>query len=202
MPPGNVELPILHFYRSHPDYEYYWVVEYDVRFSGRWDFFFGAFEDNSADLLCTTLCRYPEIPAWYHWDRLSLPEGPLAPEDCIRGFMPVCRLSNRALATLDKAYAAGAAGHQECLIPSILNRDGMHIEDIGGTGAFVKPGNENRFYRNTRAADDLSPGTFVFRPVMYGPGGEANMLWHPVKSRRLVERTLQRMRSWFRPPMK
>lgn len=198
MPPGNGDLPILHFYRLHPDYDYYWVVEYDVRFSGRWSDFFAAFESNTADLLATTLCRFSEIPTWYHWDSLELLDSPASRDDCVRGFFPVLRLSNRALGKLDSEYSAGAGGHQECLMPTVLYRAGMRIEDIGGRGEFVEAGNENRFYSNSRDADDLSPGSFVFRPVMHRPGAEPNKLWHPVKSRRLFERTMRRLTRAFR----
>jgi hypothetical protein len=57
----------------------------------------------------------------------------------------------------------------------------MTLEDMGGTGEFVRPSNINRFYRNTPSAASLGPGTFVFRPVMDKPGHEPNMLWHPVR---------------------
>ena len=46
---GHTDLIALHFFRTHPNYERYWFVEYDVRFSGAWRDFFGAFDDNDAD---------------------------------------------------------------------------------------------------------------------------------------------------------
>ena len=202
MPPGNGDLPILYFYRSHPNYDYYWVVEYDVRFSGHWSDFFAAFEHSTSDLLATTLCRFSEIPTWYHWDSLDLLDGPASKDGAIRGFFPVLRLSRRALEILDETYSAGAGGHQECLMPTVLHRAGLSIEDIGGTGEFVKAGNENRFYSNTRDADHLSPGSFVFRPVKRRPGAKANKLWHPVKSRRLIERVTSRLTQPFNPSAK
>ncbi|MEM9684235.1 MAG: DUF3405 domain-containing protein, partial [Pseudomonadota bacterium] len=53
--PGDVELPVLHFFHRFPDYDFYWVIEYDVRFSGSWRAFFEAHASNPADLLGTTL---------------------------------------------------------------------------------------------------------------------------------------------------
>lgn len=197
MPPGNGDLPVMNFYRSHPDYDYYWVVEYDVRFSGHWNDFFSAFAVSSSDLLCTTLARYAETPDWYHWNSLDIPAQQIDRKNFIRGFFPVCRFSNRALARLHEDYSVGANGHQECLMPTLLYHAGLTLEDIGGSGEFVRPGNENRFYRNTPAADDLSPGSFVFRPVMHKPGKEPNMLWHPVKSRRLLQRGVRKVLTPF-----
>ena len=196
-PPGSVELPLLFFYRSNPDYAYYWVIEYDVRFSGSWRDFFSAFAPSDADLLGTTLTRKADIPDWYHWDGLAPNVDGLGPKSHIRGFFPVYRLSRRALDWLDRAYRNGAGGHQECIIPTLLHHAGMVLEDIGGRGEFVRAGNEDRFYRNTPKADDLSPGTFAFRPVMHKPGNEPNKLWHPVKNRQLLQRALRRLTRPF-----
>src|SRR5215217_1700856 len=41
---GHTDLIALHFARAHPEYERYWVVEYDVRFTGHWRRFFDTFE--------------------------------------------------------------------------------------------------------------------------------------------------------------
>ena len=32
--PGHNQFPLLQFFRDNPDFDYYWVIEYDVRFSG------------------------------------------------------------------------------------------------------------------------------------------------------------------------
>ena len=179
--PANVELPLLLFYRRNPQYDFYWTIEYDVRFTGTWDKFFSCFESSDSDLLGTTLTRRAEIPNWFHWPSLVLDGRPIEVSDHLRGFFPIYRLSARALAQLDKDYRSQVRGHFECLIPTLLWNAGMKIEDIGGSGAFVKPGNLNRFYRNTPRYGTLSPGTIVYRPVMHCPGREPDMLWHPVK---------------------
>jgi hypothetical protein len=178
---GNMDLPVLYFHAKHPEYAHVWVVEYDVRFSGRWGAFFGAFDDSDADLLGTTLMRYAEFPEWDHWHWLDLPWLDLAEDEQLRSFLPVYRISNEALDCLHDAYAREHAGHHEALIPTILNKQGLRIEDIGGEGEFVRPGNENRFYTNTRLSNPLSPGTFVFRPLLTEVGDQPGKLWHPVK---------------------
>jgi len=179
--PRNVDLPVLLFFRRCPDYTHYWVVEYDVRYSGAWPAFFGAHNQSDADLLGTTLFRRDQCEDWYYWPSLDLRDRRIAMHDQIRGFFPIYRLSRRALERLDADYRTGVSGHFECLIPTLLNAAGMTLEDIGGQGDFVRPTNKGRFYRNTPAAASLGPGTFVFRPVMERPGREPDMLWHPVR---------------------
>lgn len=178
----NVELFLLNFFRHNPHYDYYWAIEYDVRFTGDWSLLFQAFADDPADLLGTTLYRYPFNPDWVNWDTLVAPV-PLTNHDKIRAFIPIYRISNRALAELHRAYGAGWGGHCEVTVPTILDQAGLVIEDIGGEGEFVAPSNVNRFYRNTPKTRDHYPGSMIFRPVMASPGAEPNMLWHPVKIR-------------------
>lgn len=179
--PGNVELPVLLFFKAHPEYSHYWTIEYDVRFTGSWDRLFTHFDDSDADLLGTTLTHHDRIPDWYHWPSLDVTAKEVPPESHRRGFFPIYRLSHHALSQLDSDYQDGVKGHFECLIPTLLHHAGLKIEDIGGDGEYVKPGNRNRFYRNTPQRGALTPGTFVYRPVMQRPGKEPNMLWHPVK---------------------
>lgn len=195
--PGNVELPLFLFFRANPQYAHYWVVEYDVRFSGGWDAFFSAFAGNGADLLGTTLSRHGQIPDWYHWPTLDLAGRPGRKEAFLRGFFPIYRLSRRALTQLDSDYRDGVKGHFECLIPTLLSLAGMTIEDIGGDGDYVQPGNRNRFYRNSPSRSSLAPGTFVFRPVMDRPGEEPGKLWHPVRYSPAWKSVLRRSKRAF-----
>jgi hypothetical protein len=178
---GNAELPVLLFHREHPGYDFYWVVEYDVRYSGSWGTFFAAFESSHADLLGTSLIRHSEFPGWSHWHSLRLTTKDAADAEPLRGFFPVYRVSRRALECLHDVYLGGCAGHMETLMPTVLHRAGLELEDIGGDGEFVKPENRNRFYTNDPRTNDLSPGTFVYRPVHAAIGPDPGKLWHPVK---------------------
>ena len=178
---SNIETPLLLFYLKNPNYCYYWVMEYDVRFTGSWNDFFSYFSKNDADLLGTTLFRYEARSDWVHWRSLQTPGIKLKKTNLIRGFFPIYRLSNQALEQLHNAYTNGWAGHFEVAIPTILKYCGLRIEDIGGEGEFTDEKNLNRFYRNTPKNKGLSPGTFIFRPVMPCPGDEKDKLWHPVK---------------------
>ncbi len=177
----DVELFGLLFSRRHPSYQRFWVVEYDVAFTGRWDELFGAFADNPADLLATTIHRYDVNPGWDNWRGVGVLCNRVRPEGLLRAFMPCHRLSRRGAEALEAAYQAGWYGHYEATVPTVLERAGLIIEDIGGDGEFVAPGNRNRFYTNTPSTNHLAPGSFVFRPVREAPGVEPGRLWHPVK---------------------
>jgi hypothetical protein len=180
---GNAELPVLLYYRDNPRFRYYWVVEYDVRYSGSWRQFFLHFSSSRADLLATSLVRFQETPNWPRWVSMKFAGMNIEQRDYIRGFFPIYRISVAALNRVDAGYRAGVGGHHECLMPTMLHHAGLSLEDIGGDGGFVSHENINRFYRNNRVSDSLAPGTFVFRPAIYLPGDQPDTLWHPVKFR-------------------
>jgi hypothetical protein len=179
--PGNCLFPMLLVADETEKFSHLWRVEYDVRFSGDWHLFFDSFVTNESDLLGTTIFRYDFRPDWNWWDSLKTPNIPLQKQMLIRGFLPVFRLSKKACDILKSSYQAGWSGHYEVSIPTILNYNGCSIEDIGGDGEFVQPGNRNRFYTNTPSAPGLSPGTFVYHPQAYTYSSIPNKLYHPIK---------------------
>jgi hypothetical protein len=180
---GHTDLIALHFFRTHPNYERYWFIEYDVRFSGAWRGFFAAFENSDADFVSTSIRRASNDPRWMHWPTLhpATSVGSLPANERLCSFMPIFRVSRRAFEVIDRAYREGWTGHCEASWPTILYRAGCKLEDFGGDGEFVRPENRNRFYTNTLSDEDLAPGSLVFRPVRWVPGFRRNRLWHPVK---------------------
>ncbi len=190
--PGNQDLVFLHVHRRLPGYRHYWFIEHDVRFSGPWESLLSAAASSEADLLGTTLRDRAAHPTWRFWDTLVAPHE-VDPLCMTRGFFPVVRLSPRALAACDDAYAAGWDGHFEATMPTILRHRGYTLEDLGGDGPYVPPGHTNRFYTNTPLDPLLAPGTLVFRPRRDQPGSIPHMLWHPVKRR--ADRTWK-FRAW------
>jgi hypothetical protein len=88
------------------------------------------------------------------------------------------------MARMDAAYREGWGGHIEAAWASILDFHGLKLEDIGGDGEFVRPGNRHRFYlaaKPNAKCDLLAPGTFMAKPPLYRPGSTPNRLYHPVK---------------------
>ena len=180
--PENVDLPIIKFYLDNPEFEHYWLVEYDVRFTGSWAQLLQELASSPADLLCTNVFDHALSPSWHRRFPLQLPPGvAVAAEQKLRAFFPFFRISKAGLEALCAAYREGWAGHYEAAVPTALRQAGLSLEDIGGTGAFVRPGNRNRYYLSEPRIHSLSPGTFVYRPVFKSPGRRPNTLWHPVK---------------------
>lgn len=191
----NVELFVVAYWKAQPDYDYYWGIEYDVKFSGSWDRVFAHFQDNDADLLGTSIHTRDFNPHWGNWGSLKSP-AVLGDDQMVRGFFPIFRISQRGLIALDAAYRQGWNGHFECSMPSAVAAAGLRLEDIGGDGPFVAPGNTNRFYTNTLLDPNLTPGSFVFRPTRTGVGAEPDLLWHPVKPPHIRQWETGRIKRW------
>ncbi len=177
---GHTDLILLHYWRAHPDHARYWVLEYDVRWSGEWRRFLAAFEDEPADLLCPGIIGRADDPDWYNWPSFTGPED-LPEERQLRAFLPVFRASAALMRRMDAAYRAGWGGHCECTWPTLAREAGLAVVDLGGDGALTPARYRGRFYSNTPAALYLAPGTLVFKPVLHRMGRKRDMLWHPVK---------------------
>ncbi len=186
----DIELFAFTFMRAHPEYDRVWVVEYDVAYTGRWGDLFDHFDRSDAALLATSLHRWAVNPAWPNWSSVRTPDGPPVELSAyVRAFMPFYRLSRAGFEALDRAYRAGWDGFYEGIVPRILLDAGLAVEDLGGSGEFVAPHNRGRFYSSNPADNTLSPGTFVFRPIVARPGPGADTLWHPVKPEQATHRT-------------
>lgn len=185
---GFVDL--LHFAAvdAVPDHDYYWLIEYDVDFSGNWLSFFNDFVDSRADVLGTTLFPKKMDVNWWHWRSFEAPYA-LSKRKCIRGFFPILRLSRKMIELYRRAVPAWA-GHYEALYPTIASQSGLFVEDIGGDGPFTPFHRCHRYYWNTYGDGNLSPGCFRYRPPVsncyYGERASnfshVDVLWHPIKT--------------------
>jgi hypothetical protein len=184
---GNADLVPMKFFLDRPDYDYYWIIEYDVRFSGAWPELFEDLSCSGADLLCTTMQTWAENPKWAHWETLKTGGEDVPLERRVKGFLPFCRLSPALLAACDARYRKGWNGHSEVIWPTVASLECLGLEDIGGDGSFTPAERHGRYYRNTPSEWSQFPGTFVFRPSfadrnLFGPECHfTGTLWHPVK---------------------
>jgi hypothetical protein len=198
---GHTDLLLLRFAQMHPEFDQFWSMEYDVRFSGAWRTLFDAFRNSPAEFLATTVRTAADEPDWFYWSTLRAPV-PLRDIERLRCFMPIFRASRAAVEVMDQAYRAGWSGHLEATWPTVLNHAGLMIEDIGGNGAFVTPENRNRFYSNSPTWN-LAPGSFVFKPARFLAGYRRNYLWHPVKPPKQTSREyLGRMKDTMQARVK
>lgn len=160
---ANTEHSTIDFFKEHPDYYYYWVVDHDVRFTGNWNDFFSNFINNDADLLATYVEKYGErnwhvdvYEDWWCWKTGNLN---IKDSNKARAFFAIYRFSNEALEFLDKNYISGTYGFCEMTVPTLLNHGGFKIKDIR---SFYNRDTFNYFNRRTH------------------PGRQANMLYHPI----------------------
>ncbi len=169
---GNCHFALLQFFLDNPEYDFYWLIEYDVRFSGDWRQFFNYFDRSKADLLSCYIRNYADTPNWPWWG-LKHPTKEIPLQERYASFEPIYRLSNRSLKLLDLLLRDGWRGHQEVVIPTLLYHYGFRLRDFGGEGKFVKPRDENRFY--------LYNSTLRWRPLIKRVGKNDHKLYHPVK---------------------
>lgn len=181
--PGNNHFPVLKFFLTHPQFDFYWVLEDDVRFNGDWGCFFSFFDSTGHDFISSHLRRYRDEPEWAWWRSLWKSDETIPFEQQIRSFNPIYRISRPALRFIHRALSAHWIGHHEVLLPTLLHHNGFKIADFGGNGEFVSAGNENLFYTSEGYDQEgkLMEGTMRFRPVWEKVGTEINKLYHPVK---------------------
>ena len=181
--PGHHHFALLRAFSREPTHDWYWCIEYDVRFTGSWRRFFDACSTLTADLLTCHVRGYADEPYWHFWQSLGHPEQSVLLANRLRSFNVVMRLSRKALACLYDLHASGWAGHNEVAIPTLLHARGFDIADIGGDGPFVPKGFRNRFYTSFSTLDGSlrSLGTVRFRPPRAEAGGRREALYHPVK---------------------
>jgi hypothetical protein len=174
----NGHLAWLDFYDRYPGFDYYWLVEYDVVFSGAWKDFFDAFRNRDEDLLCSHLRTYSDEPDWYWWYAIEPSVGmTLGNSDLVRGFLPVTRLSRPGFECLKNAVSSGWCGFHENLIPTLFSVSGLSLLDIGGDGPYTSPELTERFYGGSSDHN----GSMRWDPPILLPGFRKNFLYHPVK---------------------
>ena len=172
--PGSNHFPLLKFFKENQCYDYYWLVEDDVRFSGEWKDFFGSFASCTSDFLSSVIETKAENPTWYWWTSLKTGNEVIAEEKLLKSFNPIYRLSSQALVCIDAHLRIGWMGHYEVLLPTLLYNKGFLLEDFGGEGTFVRPENNAKFY------DDTS---MRIAPVL--PDDRKSYLFHPVKEEKV-----------------
>lgn len=182
--PGSNHFPLLKFYLENPHYNYYWNIEDDVRYNGQWSTFFDFFSETNvfSDFLSCNINDYQDQPSWYWWNAIGHPSKQIPQSSKVRSFNPIFRISNRALKYLHEELSGGWQGHHEVLIPTLLKNAGFLINDFGGTGKYVLPECENKFYVSPSNDEDLDSGTMRFRPSIYKKEINEKLLYHPVKS--------------------
>lgn len=182
----NPDLAIMRFFRGNPDFDHYWVVEYDVRFAGNWSDIVSDLARSSADLLCAHLTEFRQNPDWMHWDSFSSGDEPVGEGGLVRAFLPFYRMSRPLMRAIDERCRRDWTGHPEVLWPTICRAVGLAVEEIGGTGATVPDERKGRYYHSCMTEAGIFLSTFSAWPA-YSEKSDFNrtaptgILWHPVK---------------------
>jgi hypothetical protein len=188
--------PVLDFFLSHRDYDYYWFVEFDVRYSGDWGSFFEIFSPFTHDFIASHIRRYDEEPLWHWWGTLRHPVKTIGQGNCLRSFNVIFRISNRGLVFIDREQRDGWEGFNEVSLPTLLHNGGYRILDFGGDGDFTLPQLKNRTYTSHGLKDGwLNPFcTMRWRPSRVRAGLRKNKLYHSIKPRSMTEPLGERLR--------
>ena len=85
---GSGDLVPCAVFRKRPYYDYYWFLEYDVRFSGKWRDILALLSETSADLLCVHINKYADKENWSQWDTIKSSGSEIDKKVLLGGFMP------------------------------------------------------------------------------------------------------------------
>lgn len=185
--PGTLDLLWLEAIKEilHRDaFEFFWIVEFDVDFSGCWSTFFNAFQYNSSDLIATGISprRSLSQDRWMWWEGFN-PTDELTFEHHRKSFSPLVRLSLPFVTAVAEFYDnKQSRGHHEALLPTLCSYFGMVIEDIGRSSAFGRGMNwvgsnaHGATFRANRKGMPMS--YFEEDPLAFN---RPNVIWHPVK---------------------
>jgi hypothetical protein len=198
----HVHFPVLDFYLTHPGFDYYWVVEFDVRYTGKWESFLRSFEADDHDLITSHIRHYREEPFFGWWCTLQHPTEIIEKEWYVRSFNVIYRISNRALALVHEKQKNGWRGFAEVLFPTLLENGGHTLLDFGGDGEYTPAGRKNTSYTSGSTNDgSLNPFcTMHWRPSMARAGMRRNKIYHPVKPQAMREplkKRIQYCREWM-----
>lgn len=168
----HADYPIFIFYKKHPEYQYYWQIEFDVRFNGPWKYFFSHHEKLDSDFLSTYIETREQYPEWNAWGVHNLD---VDDEKLRQSIFPLIRLSNHAIKLLDKEFLSGKCGYCEVIIPSILNINNYKIEEI-----------DRKFYNEkTFTSNNVIDTRYNVMKVLHL---SRNKLFHPVKGKILASK--------------
>ena len=187
----NFEYSFMSFYKEHQEFDFYWLIEWDVYCNGNWKDLFTYYDNNHKDVdFYTTHISYGKngnISDWqkdwtplvtYHWIKTFSVNN----DNVCRCFNPIDRFSNKALKILCDSYENGDYGFYEIAMPTIFINNNLNIKAFGKTTEYIA---DNRFI------DDYSDGHFEFinddtdrytPQFKYKNELEPGKIYHPVKS--------------------
>lgn len=140
--------------------EYLWLKDSRILWEGLEDQFYADFETNGADFLATQVRRYAEDPGWTWWAHVHALNASDLSSWGVAALLPLVRFSRKAAEAVVAGTREDWPGHPEAVIPTLVNRAGLVIEDIGGTGSFT-PAERRRLWYDERTWHWRGPVEYV-----------------------------------------
>ncbi len=148
-------LRMINFYMEHPNYDYYWFFDDDIKMDN-WGLFFDSFKNEDADFLTYFLFKntdvetQPDVPviddrtySRTEWFKRFPGIDANLPTDMTKlfgSFFPTTRFSNKALKTIMDYNTNGYHAYHEGMVPTILNYEGQKLKTI------ITPENTSNFF--------------------------------------------------------
>lgn len=176
---GFLDLVFLSAVQRLPDYDYYYMMEFDVDYAGNWREFFEQVAPREGDLIAAHIHWRLQNPDWIHWRwHYSVP---VPNNKQLMALIVLMRMSRRMVDVYTEALRSGKwVGNIEALAPTIALNHNLSIVDLGGRGDFTPPEWKEKYYNYG--------GTFEFRPIRGAKywhqdqtGFVPGLLHHPIK---------------------
>ena len=138
----NFDSFLNHTYEQLGGFDHYWIIEYDVRFSGKWASFFSEQDQGCAAdaLLINGTWPFNGDHNWWVWHELEWgEEKPL--EERYAGFIFLGRFSKELLQCVHEQIGS-RSGYAEVYLPTLCNEFGFSTAAI-----------DKQFYGSTCATD-------------------------------------------------
>jgi len=157
--------PIIPIFNKLQNYDYIWVLEYDVIYNGgNWMDIFNNYEGDGADVI-TYINDEEESLRWSNWKECNICDE----KTKLQIFLPLIRYGKKMLNTIYRHLINGDTGHHEAFIGTLCNKySKCKIKNI-----------DNKFIGIN----------YKYRPIVLYKHLkilEKNKLYHPVKEEREI----------------
>ena len=191
--PGCTHYPLVSFFRENK-YDHYWLIEYDVEFSGDWKAILSLPLTLEFDFAASHFAVLSNSSKWYWLNGFYAPVCVLNKKIIgvhrlyrkylfrrkylVKSFNPIFCISYHALELLDHYQKLGWRGHQEVLLPTVMKINKMRTIDLVekgcALGSQIEPGVPGTELSTNRHRPEISRKEFVER-------FRKNTIYHPIK---------------------
>ena len=138
-------LRMLNFYKTNPNYDYYWFFDDDVKV-GDWNKFFERLDQDDSDFISYFIFKKNNVTSQEYvpiidnrtfsknsWFDRFPGDGDILDENTTElfgSFFPIVRFSNNALKKLLEIHNKGLIGYSEGFVPTTLNKYNFKIKTL------------------------------------------------------------------------